>query len=290
MTESRNEVEEILSISFMAAHPREAAMVLEGVPAQDAATTLAAAPSELAAPVLQYMAPMAGADCLVACHAQEGADILTELPLDVSVRLLRRLEPTHRAELLAAIPPDTKRSAEVLLKYPEKTAGALMVPRVLILPDDLTVAQARKHARRHSRFLRYYLYVINREQELVGVSSLRELMLAAAGVSLSTIMHRPVERLSVSDSRHAILAHPAWRRFHALPVVDSDGSLVGVVRYETVRELEGSEEQQPPPNATSLALALGELYWIGATSVAEHLLGALGSRAKSQPKEESDVS
>jgi magnesium transporter len=280
MSNPREATGRMLSAAFMETHPREAALVLEGLAVADAAAALDSVPPEIAAPVLQEMTLPAGASCLLACEPGQTGEILATLPPDESARLLRGLEAPERARLLAGTPDETRDTLSVLLQYPESTAGALMDPRVLALPEDLTIAEARKRVRRHSRFLRYYLYVTRRDKTLAGAITLRELMLARASFLLSEVAHRPVEHIATGESRKAILAHPAWRRFHAMPVVDERGRLVGVIRYETIRDLEAGRDVQKPQDPVSLAMALGELYWLGATSVTRQLLDALSPTRK----------
>ena len=289
MNSPREATGRMLSIAFMEMHPREAALVLEGLAAEDAAAVLGAVPPEIAAPVLQEMTLPAGASCLLACGLGQSGHILATLPPDESARLLRGLETAERERLLAGTPDEIRDALSVLLQYPESTAGALMDPRVLALPEDLTIAEARKHVRRHSRFLRYYLYVTRRDKTLAGAITLRELMLARASDLLGEGAHRPVEHIATGESRKAILAHPAWRRLHAMPVVDERGRLVGVIRYETIRDLEAGRDVQKPQHAASLAVALGELYWLGATSMTRQLFDALSRPAKTGTKEKNDV-
>lgn len=288
MSNPREATGRILSTAFMEMHPREAALVLEGLAVEGAASVLDAVPPEIAAPVLQEMTLPAGASCLLACALSQSGQILATLPPDESARLLRALETPEREGLLTGTPDEVRDALSVLLQYPESTAGALMDPRVLALAEDLTVAEARKHVRRHSRFLRYYLYVTRRDKTLAGAITLRELMLASARDLLSEVAHRPVEHIVTGESRKGILAHPGWRRFHAMPVVDERGRLVGVIRYETIRDLEAGRDGEKPQDAVSLAVALGELYWLGATSVTRQLFDALSRPAKTDTKEEND--
>jgi hypothetical protein len=74
-----------------------------------------------------------------------------------------------------------------------------------------------------------------------------------------------------------------------MPVVDERGRLVGVIRHETIRDLEAGRDVQKPQHAVSLAVALGELYWLGATSVTRQLLDALNRPPKTRTKEKNDV-
>jgi hypothetical protein len=77
-------------------------------------------------------------------------------------------------------------------------------------------------------------------------------------------MHKRVERLPASASLSAILLHPAWREFHALPVTDPQESFLGAIRYKTLKRLEQeSARQRPPDESLTALLSLGELCWIG---------------------------
>lgn len=287
MNSGREDTGRTLSAAFMETHPREAAIVLEGLAAEDAASLLDIVSPEVAAPVLQEMALLAGADCLLACSPEQGGRILATLPPDEAARLLRASDARDRDKVLTEAPEETRETLSALLQHAEDTAGAMMDPRVLALPEDLSMAEARKRARRHSRLLRYYVYVTRRDQTLVGAISLRELMLARGSDLLSEIAHRPVERIATGESGRAILTHPAWRRFHAMPVVDERDRLVGVIRYETLRELETGLDRENPRNTLSLAVALGELYWLGATAVTRQVFDVLSR--PSRPKEKNDV-
>lgn len=101
---------------------------------------------------------------------------------------------------------------------------------------------------------------------MIGVLSLRELMAGRPQETVEDLMRREVERISVLAGREAVLAHPAWRRFHSLPVVDRNDVLVGVLTYAALRSLAGETEEQEAKGA-ALALAMGELYWTGASRV-----------------------
>lgn len=287
MNNGRDDTGRNLSTAFLEAHPREAAIVLESLAVEDAASILDSVTPEVAGPVLQEMTMLAGANCLMACSDDQAGRILATLPPDECVRLLRGLGATERDQLLAETEEETRETLSTLLQHPENTAGAMMDPRVLALPEDLTIAEARKRARRDSRVLRYYVYVTRRDQTLVGTLTLRELMLARGGALVSEVARRPVERIGARASRKTVLTHPAWQHVHAMPVVDDRDRLVGVIRYETIRELEASVDGEKPRDAMSLALALGELYWLGATAVTRQVFEALSRPSK--PEEENDV-
>lgn len=113
----------------------------------------------------------------------------------------------------------------------------------------------------------------------MGVLTLRELLQAHPRRSLGDVARQPVERLHDRDPRAKILWHPAWRSFHALPVVDDAGLLVGVLRYETLRRLEAETEAARPPDLIDLGAVLTHI-WIGVAALA---LDGLGRSLTARP-------
>jgi hypothetical protein len=80
-------------------------------------------------------------------------------------------------------------------------------------------------------------------------------------------------------TRAAILAHPGWRRFHALPVVDRDAVLLGAIRYQTFRGLEdAARDQSRRADAVTTVFALGELYWLGLSGLLDGLSSVVKRR------------
>jgi len=260
------ETDWLLSQAFLEFHPRESAVILERLPVGEAAAFLEQTPARLAAGVLQQMAPLSASGCLAHLAPAPAVAVLTALPLNAAAGLLRRLNVDLRDRTLVHAPAGFAISVQRLLQYPEGTAGALMEPRALALSSDLRVSEARTRVRRALHSLLYYVYVVDREQRLIGVLNLRELMLAAPKTMLSSAMRPHVVRLSVREDLTSILTHPGWRDFHVLPVVDDSGTFVGVIRHGTLPRLEDAAGK-PASQAISTMLSLGELCWIGLTGV-----------------------
>lgn len=271
----------LLSRAFLEAHPDDAARILERFISEEAAALLEEISPTLAAALLPPMAPVAGAECLGRMATDRAAAVIAELDLDAAALLLRRMELAPRARVLEALPDPVAGPLGFLLRYPEGTAGALMDPRVLALPHDLAVGEALARVRRAPRLVLYYLYVVDRRQALVGVLNLRELLLAPRHVALDAVMRPHVARLSARADRATIVAHPGWREFHALPVVDEAGAFVGVVRYETLRRLEVEPATGPEgPRAVGAVVSLGELCWSGFARVLTELAVAVAPRVR----------
>jgi magnesium transporter len=249
--------------AFLEAHPDEVTQQLEGMPPGDVAVFLEQLPLAGAVEVLRRMAPSLGADCLERLTQQRACAALSLLPADTAANLLRRMEDDPRQALLSQLPDETVSTLIILLRYPEHTAGAYMDTRVLALPQEMTVGEARARVRRAARQVIYYIYVLDRNHHLAGVVSLRGLMLADGKQPLSEVMETAVARIHVGSGHVEILAHPAWRDVHALPVVDEKGVFLGAIRYRTLRGLEAQHAARQSPSPASLVMAIGELYWLG---------------------------
>jgi magnesium transporter len=283
------ETDWLLSQAFLESHPRDSAVILERLPAEEAAAFLEKTPPQLAARVFQPMAPLAAAGCLAHLSPECAVAVLTALPLNTAAGLLRRLDAEARERTLAHAPADLSRSLRRLLQYPEGTAGALMEPQALSLPGDIRVGEARVRVRRAPHSLLSYLYVVDREQRLTGVLTLRELMLASPKTMLSSAMRSHVLRLPAHADFASIVAHPGWRDFHVLPVVDDSSVFVGVIRHEKLRRLEDTA-RKPANQAVSTMLSLGELYWIGLTGMLAGVAATILPQVVQENKEGDDGS
>jgi len=281
------EIEKSLAKNFAEDHPAEAARVIEELMADEAAAYLDELPARAAAEVLQKVVLPSAAECLAQLSPARFGQVVAALPLDRAAALLRRLEPARREELLSRAPADIAALLGRLLRYPENSAGALMDPRALALPEDIAAAEAMARLRRAPRHALYYIYTVNREQHLVGVINLRELMLAPPREALSAVMRREVMTLPALAGRAAIVEHPGWREVHALPVVDEKGMFLGVLRYKTLRQLERESAAPQISGGLAAVLTLGELYWVGLAGMLSDLASP-GSAPRPAGKETGD--
>jgi magnesium transporter len=265
---------------FLRLHPDEAAALLERLPPQRVAALAAEVTPAAAAAALQRMALDASSAVLATADPNLAAEIVDALPLHVAAAILRATAGPVRDSIGARLPATAAAAIERLLRFPEGTAGALMDPLALALPEDLTIAQAVERIRSGARSLRYYLYVVARDdRRLVGVTSVRTLLLGDSATALANVIEREVETIPALAGREAIVAHPAWRRIHGLPVVDTGGALLGALRYETFRALERARTPSEGSSTVQTALELGELFWIGFGGLLSGLAsGATGGR------------
>lgn len=266
-----------LARELVRAHPDRAAAVLDRLRPEDGVHVLTSVPSSQAAAVITCLSPYTAAAVLEALTPDRAAAILEVLELDVASRLLRRLSDARRAAISERLPAPVARDVQALLRFPEDTAGALMDPAGLALPEDFTVREALGRVRELPEQTRYNVYVVDRNQVLVGVLNLRELLVARPQARLAEVMTREPAHLSARADRSVVLGHPGWKKVHAIPVVDEAGHYLGVIRYRTLRQLE-AELLGGPGVDGSTSEALGELFAAGAAGILDALMGPVSTR------------
>lgn len=273
-------VETRLAHAYLESHPAEAARAIERHVAADGAAVLREVEPAVGAAVLAQADAAHGAALLLACGAEGAARIVSAMALDAAARLLRRIDPGRRRPILEQCGRRAATTLERILAQPADTAAGLMDASGVAVAAGLTAGAALARARHAGDGLGVYVYVVGDGQVLAGVVSLRDLLAAAPRAPLASIMTRGVDLLRARADRAAIVAHPGWRRYYELPVVDEQGVFLGVLRYATVRRLERElAPDRPPVSSVAPLIAIGELYWVGLARVLGSLLAAFGAGA-----------
>lgn len=256
-----------LADAFFEHHPTEAAGTLEEASRAEIGMLLSEMDSSCAAPVVAAMDQAVAAHVVGAMDPGVAARIVQALPPHAAGMLLRRVTPRVRSAVLQQLPSRDASRVAAMLHYPEGSAGALLDPSVQTAPPDLTAEAMMERLRTVGGTMHFYLYVVDRRGVLIGVATLRELIGAPPHALVGAIANRRIATLPATARHAAIVTHPAWQDLRALPVVDREGRFLGIVRHQTVRELEsGDPARALEPALTGLALDIGELAWTeGAT-------------------------
>jgi len=272
--DAKDHVERRLARALIESHPEDAAGALERMSPSAAATLVADVSAAAAADVLRRMVGRSAADLLTHLPVEHTAKTTAELPLDVAASLLRRIDESARERILVEMEDARAYALRSLLQYEKGTAGAVMDPEELALPEELTVKEAIDRVLKSPNQVHYNVYVVNREQILVGVLNLHELFVTGRDQRLSATMLDPIHKLSATAGYDSIVAHPGWRAVSALPVVDEKGRFVGSLRYRTLRRIERQIEEGRRGRGSPTSQALADLYWTGITGLVESVLGA----------------
>lgn len=217
--------------------PYDQAEVLRQFETPEQLAVLAVIPTVMAAAIFQELEHGEQLRRLLAeLDPDKAAPILNEMSSDDAADLLAELEPGQRQSLLSRLPQKEADELRSLLAYPEQTAGALMTTEFLAFSADRTVQQVFEELRRVSREVEtiYYLYVVDQDERLVGVLSLREMILVEPETVLDGIMIRDVIAAKVDDDQEDVFRMIERYDLLALPVVDRQGVLLGIVTVDDV--------------------------------------------------------
>jgi len=219
-------------------HPADLAQIFAELPEKErhaAFNTLVERNGRLAMEALSELGPEKGAVLLSLRSAEEIARLSQEVASDDAAALIEELADDLRLTVLALIHPKPGGGVSELLEYDEKTAGRLMNPHVFALPEDVTVAEAIT-ALQNARDVEmvFYLYVVDERRHLVGVVSLRRLLLVSPDTPLKRIMTTDVYSARVDIDQEEVARQVASYNLLAIPVVDSENKLAGVITVDDV--------------------------------------------------------
>ena len=206
-------------------------------------------PNALAADVFEYLEPEPQQQLLRAMAHEQVAAILNEMSPDDRTALLEEMPSAAARQLIKLLTPEERRVAQALLGYPEDSVGRLMTPDFIAVHDDWTIKEVLDHIRefgRDSETLNV-IYVVDDRGKLIDDLRMREFLLRPLEAKVSDFRDRAFVALKVNDSQEeALNAFLKYDRV-ALPVVDSNGILVGIVTSDDmldVAEEEATEDIQ----------------------------------------------
>ncbi len=189
----------------------------------------------LAMEALSEMGPESSASLMAGRSGEEIARLLAEIPSDDAAALIDYLPEELATSVLEMMGQRASADVENLLEYAEQTAGRIMNPHVFALPEDLTAGEAIA-ALQGSREVEmvFYLYVVDARRHLVGVVSLRRLLLVAPETPLKRIMTTDLISARVDMDQEEVARQVASYNLLAIPVVDEENKLVGIITVDDV--------------------------------------------------------
>ena len=219
-------------------HPADLAQVFSELPNKDreaAFSLLAERNGRLAMEAISELGPEAGAALLATRSAEEIAKLAQEIPSDDAAALIDYLPEELSASVLDLMRPKESGVVENLLEYDEQTAGRIMNPHVFALNEDMTVGEAITELQTNRDVeMVFYLYVVDERRHLVGVVSLRRLLLVSPETPLKRIMTADLISARVDMDQEEVARQVASYNLLAIPVVDEENKLVGVITVDDV--------------------------------------------------------
>lgn len=271
--------------------PAVAAEVLEGLDAPSAWKVLQHCDAARQAEIFQFL-PIPAQIQLVDCIDRPALSrIIEQMAADDRVDLLGRMDTEHVEALMPLIAQAERADIRKLLSYPEDSAGSIMTTEYASLPANITAAEAlnRLRVQAPSRETIYYIYITDEGRHLLGFLSLRKLIQAKPTAILENLMARDVISVRVDDDQEFVANEIARYDFIAIPVVDNQHRLVGIVTHDDAADVlleEATEDAHllagvAPLEDSYLDTGLFTLLWkrgiwlvilLGAASLTAHVL------------------
>jgi CBS domain-containing protein len=215
-------------------HPADLATIIDQLAPRDRAGVLASLGDDAVADAIEEMEPETQVEVLEDLEPGRAADILEEMSPDDAADLVADLSQTTRDEIFALMEKDEKAEVQELLGYPEDSAGGIMTTEFVAVPAHLTAAETIDMLRQLEPNAEtiYYVYVTDDDGRLVGVLSLRDLIVAAPGTSIGDVMIKEPVAVGVLADQDEVAEVVAHYNLLAVPVIDEDGRLAGIVTVD----------------------------------------------------------
>ena len=195
---------------------------------------------EKAADMVEYLTPQLQVELLGDIDEEHASRIISKLPHDSAADVLGDMEEDESESYLDKLPDKFQAEVRELLTYNEDTAGGIMTPVVMTVNVDMTVEEVLSSIRiqaQEDNMELYYVYVVDKQNHLLGVISLRKLLTSSVSQKVEDIMITDITRLHVDDYQDYIADIFMKYQYNALPVVDLYNRLKGMITWDDVQDI-----------------------------------------------------
>ncbi len=219
-------------------HPADLADIVEQLDIEAGDYILSTLDTEFAAETLQEIQPERQASVLESIEPERAADILEAMDPDEAADVLGDISPRRAADLLSRMDQEDAEDVRELLLYPENSAGGVMTTEFISIPVGLTAEETIERLRDLSPDAEtiYYLYVTDPAETLLGVISLRDLIVAKPGTPVDKFMVTPFISVPADLPKEDVADVIAKYNLLALPVTNSSGKILGIVTVDDAME------------------------------------------------------
>ncbi|MEK6651959.1 MAG: CBS domain-containing protein [Nitrospirota bacterium] len=220
-------------------HPADLAAIISQVSHKEGATFIKDLDVETAAEMLSELEPDAQAAIITGMDTEKAADIIEEMPPDEAADVLSDIPAEKAHEILGNLEKEDAEDIQELLGHEEDTAGGIMTNEYIAYSPEMTVKEASNRFKVNARDVEtvYYIYVLDKDEKLVGVTSLRELLLAEPDCLIADIMETNLKTVSPGEDEMVAAGIISKYNLLALPVVDEDGYMHGIVTVDDIIDI-----------------------------------------------------
>jgi magnesium transporter len=243
------EAPEELAEATETVHPADLAEIAEDLSQEDRGVLINNLPADRAGEVIEHLDPGLLKDTLAALDLERAARVLRAMAPDERADAVGSMEREAAEAVLARLPRADREETRRLLAYPRHSAGGLMTPDFLAFPPEEEVAAALDRVRDAAPDVEtiYALYVVNGSGRLVGLLSLRDLLTSPGEAPLAEVMRTDFVSANVQTDQEEVAHLISKYDLLALPVVDAENRLLGIVTADDVMDVlveEATEDVQ----------------------------------------------
>lgn len=220
--------------AYFSDHAEEAGQLLESFEVSEIVRLIGPVPPRTIAALMSSMNPAVAAETLGLLPEEVGVSVMQAMSPGDAAMLLARLKRARQRALLHLLPRPLASEIRQFMEYDPESVGSLMDARAFVLPEDLTVEEAVRDVRKRAPKDLHDIYVIDRQRHLVGILSVRDLLLLNPDERLQSVMRRDQPHIHPMENREALIELFTAQRFVTIPVVDLDERLLGVIKNEDI--------------------------------------------------------
>lgn len=215
-------------------HPADIADILEELNNKDRLLILDSLGEETAAETMEEMDPQVQATVVKQMDSDDVADILENMNPDDAADLLGIMPEDKASEVLDLMNEKEAEEVKELMSYGDRSAGSLMTTEYIAVPSECSVSDIFSRLRRSGQEtdMIYYIYVLNSEEHLLGVLSLRDLLLADPAQKAEDVMKKDIISVLPTSSVEEVTNLLSKYDFLSVPVVDQSGRILGIVTFD----------------------------------------------------------
>jgi magnesium transporter len=217
-------------------HPADLAEIISEVSQKERTALFGSLDVATAAEALHELEPGVQADIIDDMSKERASDILEAMPPDEAADVLGDLPEAKAQELINLMEKEEAEDVQELMEHEEDTAGGLMTTEYLAFPPDMTVEEAIKELRLEAPNVEtvYYLYILDSSERIIGILSLKHLILATPQTLLGDIMITPIKTLTLDAKQKDVAEFISKYNLLAAPVVDENMVMRGIVTVDDV--------------------------------------------------------
>ncbi len=220
-------------------HPADLADLIEDMDIHERAAVVESLNREVLADALEEMDPKVQVSIMRGLEPEKAADIIEEMSPDEAADLIADLPEDTASVIFKELDDDYEEQVKGLLEHEEDEAGGLMTTQFVALSPDTTIVEALAYLKQNADKIDviYYIYVTNAASELLGVITLKELLTHEIFTPLGRIMTTRLITAKLDDEADTVADLLGKYGFRAIPVVDEQNRLQGVIRFKTILEI-----------------------------------------------------